>query len=934
MDSSNASPPDVSHADNEILVVGGVPSSNTSPPDVSPADNEILVVSGVPTDPAFTTTRYKFERVTMDCTQIKAPPNPSRLPTPSHVEGLMEGMLTTGFSAVFSTIFVVPNPDTLHDSTAHSHVCVDGLHRLSALQRLSARPEQSSLFLHVPVVVLRRPDNSPILGFEILQLSAHFNKICHLVSPLTYTDKISFCGSIIKELSYTTATSDASANCCLLRDKDSNYVTQDKMVKVLDDTRLLPDKKATIRRILQAHLAVVGFPDVWKALLTSCQGPHGDKPFPHALLADATFGKSDPEVKILSIQAFAFRYERMATASQRGFTIDHPGPFFRCVKRLYDISVTIARSFGLCHELLHRTTLEHGAFEFLGDFAKGVDHTVSTYILSLLSEWRSMNDDDAISLSDELCGKLTTVVRPVASKLAEEKGIAIHPSPLNDNADDILNETPATIDTGDPQPEQFSVERQAISHSVDGTDALEEDVVPPDVTPTRRPAGQQGRSSARLLAVNVPPSPPAPPNTIKRTLVRSGKRAPRKRRRTGVKRTRGRSRTVGIRDDPRDEADEDDNDDDEVGESESESDSENESAGEGDLFDDVQENPAPDGVDSESVASLLPSVLSIESRARFHLTAEDIHTIRREVSNKSRMSLHYPAGTPVENFLSHASTETLAAIQSAMYFEKAATELKGVGYVIMDGFLEGTKAGEKLCDLLRFFHDRYSGPDSPRSANDPWTPIVNASATGAPEVSGRLTVSRRLFCDDLERNYAPHAHHKLYIETTIGHIVDQLGIDRMNPGVGKLQSPKTGSRLLMTVEGCKRQLPHLDYPPLPTTSEPFLVRAEESYFVMLSGEDPFVIVLWPYTHAMMNCSPATKRELSRKWPSKVVHVPKLSTLIMRGDVVHAGAGSADDEERGDSTRAYKYNIRLHMYIVREGTPLLDAVHLPDDFNFK
>jgi hypothetical protein len=214
--------------------------SNPSPPGVSPASDNVLIVGCVTTGPATPgVKRYLFERVTLNCTQITAPQNPSRLPTPLHVDKLMQMMLEDGFCAVASAITVVPNPDRSPDSTVHSHVCVDGLHRLNALQKLSADPAQMSRFLHVPVIILRREDNSPILGIEILQLSSNFNTMSHLVSPQTLTDQISACDSFLKEAKYTTVPSRNNHNYFAVQDKDSNVLPIETVAKTILDANVL-----------------------------------------------------------------------------------------------------------------------------------------------------------------------------------------------------------------------------------------------------------------------------------------------------------------------------------------------------------------------------------------------------------------------------------------------------------------------------------------------------------------------------------------------------------------------------------------------------------------------------------------------------------------------------------------------------------------------
>jgi hypothetical protein len=359
-----------------------------------------------------------------------------------------------------------------------------------------------------------------------------------------------------------------------------------------------------------------------------------------------------------------------------------------------------------------------------------------------------------------------------------------------------------------------------------------------------------------------------------------------------------------------------------------------------DLFDDIQRNPLPEDPVDATVEAILPPALPRESRAKFYLTAAELQAGYVDISRRSSTLFddgqnHFRDGDGLDTL----DIDVTFRLRSILYFQAARTELRSAGYAILEGILQDTAAGTSLSELLEFFVNRYSGPGCPRKATDPWKPIVNTSATGRRESSGRFTVPRIQYCDELETDHRPYALRKLYVEAILGHIMDKLGLtgqDRSDLAARKLFFPKTGSRLLMTVEGCKRQLPHLDYAELPPTTEPCAIRGDESYFVMASGADPFVLVIWPYTHAMMNCSGSTAREISAKWPSRIVKIPPYSVIVARGDLVHAGAASEDDEERHSGSREYKYkyNVRMHLYAMREGTKLLDAVHLPSNYLFE
>jgi hypothetical protein len=52
---------------------------------------------------------------------------------------------------------------------------------------------------------------------------------------------------------------------------------------------------------------------------------------------------------------------------------------------------------------------------------------------------------------------------------------------------------------------------------------------------------------------------------------------------------------------------------------------------------------------------------------------------------------------------------------------------------------------------------------------------------------------------------------------------------------------------------------------------------------------------------MMNCPPQAQRDLSKSWPMTVVEVPPYYVMVVRGDLVHAGAASSDDPEPTNQT---------------------------------
>jgi hypothetical protein len=365
------------------------------------------------------------------------------------------------------------------------------------------------------------------------------------------------------------------------------------------------------------------------------------------------------------------------------------------------------------------------------------------------------------------------------------------------------------------------------------------------------------------------------------------------------------------------------------------------------FFDDIQANPLP--AFSQLTSRQLPRAIHPESRTKYYVGKATLSLMESDIRYRAASLcgpiLHEekdgsnPDETPGSFFIDPRFTVCMEIVRCTEYFSREGQALREKGYCILPGiFVAETK--KQLDELVAHFMNRFSGLGSPREQDDPWSKIYNTGEQvdedSDARTPGRYTTPREWFCDKLEVARNSFYMRKQHVEAYLALLVEFLGLHpdqkerRTDTG---LFFPRTGARLLMTTEGCPRQKPHIDFSELPRTTKPCSLRDLPSYFLIASAADPFKICIWPYTHVMMNCSPQVQRDLSKSWPMTVVEVPPYSVLVVRGDLVHAGAAASDDPERNQPDRTYMHNVRLHIYLVRECESLLDAVHLPSNYMF-
>lgn len=140
----------------------------------------------------------------------------------------------------------------------------------------------------------------------------------------------------------------------------------------------------------------------------------------------------------------------------------------------------------------------------------------------------------------------------------------------------------------------------------------------------------------------------------------------------------------------------------------------------------------------------------------------------------------------------------------------------------------------------------------------------------------------------------------------------------------KLSGPDTGGRFIHTLSKTKTQIGHLDFH-LPEAME---LNADGSakhppYFAMVTG--PNHVPLWGIegSHKWSHKPRSEQNILGKVMRMKLMYVPPWSVIIVNGLYIHAGAGGM--EARGVKCTRY------HMYVLRKGIPLGDAINDYADF---
>jgi len=135
-----------------------------------------------------------------------------------------------------------------------------------------------------------------------------------------------------------------------------------------------------------------------------------------------------------------------------------------------------------------------------------------------------------------------------------------------------------------------------------------------------------------------------------------------------------------------------------------------------------------------------------------------------------------------------------------------------------------------------------------------------------------------------------------------------------------LSAPETGGRLIiMGTDSTRNQVPHLDY----TFSESESINSDGSssrppYFCMISFMDHVPLWILEGSHKLLSEPYRRMKQIGTLLPLKMITIPPWSCIIIRGDILHAGAGGTES--------IGKRAPRFHMYMMRKGVALGDSIN--------
>ena len=190
-------------------------------------------------------------------------------------------------------------------------------------------------------------------------------------------------------------------------------------------------------------------------------------------------------------------------------------------------------------------------------------------------------------------------------------------------------------------------------------------------------------------------------------------------------------------------------------------------------------------------------------------------------------------------------------------------------------------------------------------------------------------------------------------------VLHMTDVERDGDNRFSLSLPRTGERILATTKDAVRQVPHVDFRPHRPTrlggspavdNDPAPLDADDSstmrlssyelpqcrdFFMMASGKDSFALLTWPgsvLALARHEMGDGVRRSI---YPETVT-VPPNSIVLVRGDLIHAGASAADDSSRYGKAPAeltYSRSIWLHAYLRNKEEGVTDSIWLVDPHVF-
>lgn len=143
--------------------------------------------------------------------------------------------------------------------------------------------------------------------------------------------------------------------------------------------------------------------------------------------------------------------------------------------------------------------------------------------------------------------------------------------------------------------------------------------------------------------------------------------------------------------------------------------------------------------------------------------------------------------------------------------------------------------------------------------------------------------------------------------------------------VPEIYAPDSGGRFIATGNACRSQAAHIDF----NYDKEKLAYGEDGnrlpqfeypgYFAMVAGEEGMYLWVLPGSQKIVILPTHEMGKLAQICEMELIKVEPWSVIIMRGDVLHGGAGGKDSKKLAC--------IRFHMYIGRNGVTLVDNINM-------
>ena len=334
--------------------------------------------------------------------------------------------------------------------------------------------------------------------------------------------------------------------------------------------------------------------------------------------------------------------------------------------------------------------------------------------------------------------------------------------------------------------------------------------------------------------------------------------------------------------------------------------------------------------------------IPLEHRAHAYMTVESILFLHRiawfigakrfcEKKKKSGNSCHEETDDSWDNAM-----KGFKCGQGKPYFARQGLLLQERGFCILEGFSDCSTIPHDVLEKLQppsendstpvqvlFNHylSTFPGEELCRDERNRniWSPIVNLGEKGADKDMqdhgrARYSSTRRLLMEYTEENHNTRwaSIRRAMLDVWLCQLAVLLGLDTFS--AGRMYTPKTGGRFLITGKNCPRQCPHNDY------QVPSRTQRDRcpGYFMIATGDDAAQIWFCEYSHQFVFSPIVQLQNFARALKLRMFVIPKNSVLFGHGFATHAGAGYSRPMKTTLTTR-------YHLYLTPENVPLPDSV---------